>query len=124
MIDIASTKKHYLRLMLSERVRILLSHFGLTQKKMADMVGMSQSNVHAWLNGGAMPQATAMAFQAALGVRWQWLLNGEGEMLLTKADHLPDDLKELADLWPKLSEGDRQYILGAAEGRVAAKGKK
>lgn len=100
----------------------MMAHFNLNQAGVAEIVGMRHTIVSRWLSGETqMPQSTAMAFQAALGVRWQWLLNGEGEMLLSKAEHLPDGLKELADLWPKLSEGDRQYILGAAEGRVAAK---
>jgi len=42
---------------------------------------------------------------------------------LTQWEFLPDDLKELAALWPALSNEDRQYVLGVAEGR-AAKGTK
>lgn len=68
-----------------------------------------------------MPQTTAMAIELALGVRWQWLLTGEGE-IMSDRPALPDDLKELAELWPRLSDADRQYVLGLAEGR-AARGK-
>lgn len=102
-----------------------MSHFGLNQAQTAALFGMRQTIVSRWLTGVAeMPQSTAMAFQAALGVRWQWLLNGEGSMLLDEVvAHLPVDLKELADIWPRLSVEDRQYVLGVAEGRAAKKGK-
>ena len=107
-----------------KRIMKIMEAFGLGQAALAEKIGATQASLSMYAGGHRnMPQSTAMAFQAALGVRWQWLLNGEGEMLLSKADHLPDDLKELADLWPRLSEGDRQYVLGLAEGRVA-KGKK
>lgn len=108
-----------------ERILKILSTFNMTQGQLAACVGLRQTAVSRYITGETeIPQSTAMAFQAALGVRWQWTLKGEGEMRLSKAEYLPDDLKELADLWPRLSEGDRQYVLGLAEGRVAAKGKK
>lgn len=100
-----------------------MSHFGLNQTKIGDLLGYKHTIVSLWLSGKKeMPQSTAMAIGAALGIRWQWLLNGEGSMLLDQVNaHLPADLKELADLWPQLSEADRQYVLGVAEGRAAKK---
>lgn len=99
--------------------------FGLTQVQMGNLIGIRHAAVSHWLTGRSeMPQSTAMAYQSALGIRWQWLLHGEGAMLLEAVtQHFPDDLKELAELWPRLSVEDRQYVLGVAEGR-AAKGKK
>jgi transcriptional regulator with XRE-family HTH domain len=105
--------------LLSARVAEILRDFGLSQNALARLLGVSQSNVHAWLNGGNMPQTTAMAFQTALGVRWQWVLSGEGEM---RADgySVPEDMKELVDLWPRLTDKQRQYLLGVAQGILAA----
>lgn len=77
--------------MLSDRVRQILDNFGLSQNAFARALGISQSNVHAWLHGGNMPQTTAMAIQFAIGVRWQWLLNGEGEMLAEETGSLSDE---------------------------------
>lgn len=106
--------------MLSDRVSQILEHFGLSQNALARALGVSQSNVHAWLNGGNMPQTTAMAFQVALGVRWQWVLKGEGEFE-SEIPAMPEDLKELATLWPQLTERQRQYVLGVVQGILAAK---
>lgn len=66
-----------------ERLRIVLNHFGLTQSKLGGLIGFRHSIISLWLRGkNKMPQAAAMAIQAALGVRWQWTLYGDGEMLL------------------------------------------
>ena len=95
--------------------------FGLTQRELAERIGVTQSQVSSWISGRSeMPQSTAMAIGLALGIRWQWLLTSEGEMLRGEVTaHFPDDLKELAEIWPRLSHDDRQYILGVAEGRLA-----
>ena len=68
-----------------------------------------------------MSQQSAMAFQVALGIRWQWLLHGEGSMLLDSVtSYMPEDLKQIAELWPQLTEKQRQYVLGVAQGILAA----
>jgi transcriptional regulator with XRE-family HTH domain len=95
----------------------------MTQAQLADLIGANRAVVSFWLSGkSAMPQSTAMAIGAALGIRWQWLLHGEGDMLMDEVTaHMPDDLKELAALWPRLTERERQYMLGVAQGMLAAK---
>jgi hypothetical protein len=60
-----------------------------------------------------------MAFQTALGVRWQWILYGE-EPMRAEAPIISEDLKELVNLWPRLTEKQRQYVLGVAQGILAA----
>lgn len=68
-----------------ERLRKIMEHFALPQRGLAALIGVNPSQVSFWLNDkSSMPQSTAMAFQAALGIRWQWLLHGEGEMLMAK----------------------------------------
>lgn len=109
---------------LRERLLYLLAELGLTHAAFTAAIGVNHSQISSWMTGRSkMPQSTAMAFQAVYGVRWQWLLNGDGEPWLAQWEFLPDDLKELAALWPALSNEDRQYVLGVAEGR-AAKGTK
>lgn len=62
-----------------------------------------------------MPQSTAMAFQAALGVRWEWLLNGEGEMLLDDMGKLSPDEVRLVTLFRQCDMSARKDILEQAE---------
>lgn len=66
-----------------ERLMILIDHFQLSHGGLASLIGVNRSQVSHWLSGrSAMPQATAMAIQAATGVRWQWLLCLDDQMLL------------------------------------------
>jgi len=53
-----------------ERVLKILAVFRMTQSQLAAVIGIRQTAVSKYVNGDAdMPQSTAMAFQAALGVR-------------------------------------------------------
>ncbi|GAB4422233.1 MAG: hypothetical protein OHK0011_00870 [Turneriella sp.] len=99
--------------------------FNLNQVQLGETIGIKHAAISHWISGRTeMPRSTAMAFQAALGIRWQWLLNGEGDMLLSEVvAHMPEDLKELAGLWPQLTERQRQYVLGVVQGILAAGGK-
>lgn len=110
---------------LKSRIHALLEHFQITQTQLAEKIGANRAVVSFWLSGkSGMPQSTAMAIGSALGIRWQWLLNGEGDMLLGEViAHMPEDLKELAGLWPRLTERQRQYVLGVVQGILAAEDK-
>lgn len=105
-----------------DRLRKIIEHFGLSQRGLAGAIGVNPSQVSFWLSGeSSMPQSTAMAFEAAFGVRWQWLLNGEGEMLLAKSGHLTDDQKTMVDLMSALTPDQRMRLIGMAEGMIAAR---
>jgi hypothetical protein len=65
--------------------------------------------------GAAMPQATAMAFTAALGVRWQWLLNGEGAMLLDDTGKLTADELRLIQIFRDCDMEARDAITEQAD---------
>lgn len=99
----------------------MLTHAGINQAKISEILGVSPGQISRWINGvDSMPQPTAMAIGAALGIRWQWLLHGEGAMLLDSVTaHMPEDLKKIADLWPQLTEKQRQYVLGVVRGVLA-----
>ena len=62
-----------------------------------------------------MPQSTAMAFQAALGVRWEWLLNGDGEMLLDDMGKLSPEEVRLVKLFRQSDIQARRDIIDQAE---------
>lgn len=77
---------------------------------------MHNSQVSSWVNGRyAMPRATAMAFQAALGVRWQWLLHGEGQMFLDDMGKLSADEVRLIKVYRLSDIAARKEILDQAE---------
>ena len=86
---------------------------------MAEIIGVSHPQVSHWLSGkNTMPQSTAMAVQAILGVRWQWLINGEGEMLLKDRPKLSDQEAELLDAFQQLPDKRREFIVGLVQSAV------
>jgi transcriptional regulator with XRE-family HTH domain len=99
-----------------ERLRLILDHFSLTQSGLAERIGMTHSIISQWLNESkAMPQSTAMAFQTALGVRWQWLLTGDGEMLLPDIGKLSEEEVRLLSAFRQSDIEARAAILEQAE---------
>lgn len=93
----------------------MLGRFGITQTQFAAAVGMKHTAVINWLNGAPMPRATAMAFQAALGVRWQWLLHGEGQMLLDDMGTLSENEVRLLTVFRQCDAEARADIMDQAD---------
>lgn len=103
-----------------DRLKYAFGQIGISQGEGAKAACVSAGQISKWILGqNELTEMAALAFQAALGISKRWLLTGEGDPLLMRFEHIPDDLKELADLWPRLSNDDRQYLIGAAEGRLA-----
>jgi hypothetical protein len=63
----------------------------------------------------AMAQQSAMAFQTALGIRWQWLLTGHGEMLLPDLGKLSEEEVRLLSAFRQSDIEARAAILEQAE---------
>lgn len=64
------------------RLSIVLKHFGLSQKHLANEIGTSQSAISAIANGARpLTEGFACRIESTYGVRANWLLTGEGEML-------------------------------------------
>jgi transcriptional regulator with XRE-family HTH domain len=63
-----------------ERLKTAREHAGLTQKELADAVGLKQSGI---AEAERVSQGTTKTVQIAkvLGVRAEWLADGEGPML-------------------------------------------
>jgi transcriptional regulator with XRE-family HTH domain len=104
-----------------ERLKYALDACGLSQADAAALVSVSAGQISKWVkNQNALTPMAALAFEYRTGFRSEWLLTGDGEMMVDTPP-MPEDLKELAALWPRLTERERQYVLGVAQGMLAAK---
>jgi len=63
-----------------ERFRALAEHFG-SQYKLAAALGMSQGNLHKYVNDERVPGGDILQRIITLGISPHWLMTGEGEML-------------------------------------------
>ncbi|HAT51012.1 MAG TPA: hypothetical protein DCS88_11865, partial [Alphaproteobacteria bacterium] len=70
---------------LSERIQKARKHAGLTQKDLADKVGISQTAVHKLECGRSRSSRRTVAIALTCGVDPIWLDNGRGEMALPGA---------------------------------------
>lgn len=70
---------------LSERIQQARKHAGLTQKELADKVGISQTAVHKLECGRSRSSRRTVAIALTCGVDPIWLDNGRGEMALPGA---------------------------------------
>lgn len=105
------------------RLRFALNARNKSQADAAKMVLVTPGQISKWIKDqNALTGMAAVAFEYALGFNHSWLLTGEGNKEVER-QFVPDDLKELAALWPQLSEKQRQYVLGVVQGMLAAEGK-
>ncbi|MEO5367370.1 MAG: helix-turn-helix domain-containing protein [Magnetococcus sp. WYHC-3] len=68
---------------LSHRIRIAREHAGLTQKELADRVGISQTAVHKLECGRSRSSRRTVTIALTSGVNPVWLETGHGDMLAT-----------------------------------------
>ncbi|MBF0143789.1 MAG: helix-turn-helix domain-containing protein [Magnetococcales bacterium] len=66
---------------LSERMVASRKYANITQKELADRVGLSQTAVHKLESGASRSSRKTVAFAMACGVDPVWLATGRGEML-------------------------------------------
>lgn len=79
----------------------------------AKMVGIKQPSVAAWKAGTSTPDMDHIIILAEkLGVCVEWLYTGRGPK--KPGDNLPDDLRELAGFWGKLTPEARDHLIGTA----------
>lgn len=70
---------------LSDRIQQARKHAGLTQKELADKVGISQTAVHKLECGRSRSSRRTVAIALTCGVDPIWLDNGRGDMALSGA---------------------------------------
>ncbi len=107
-----------------KRIMELMKHKGFTQQTLADKIGLARSALSLYAGGHReMSQQVAMAFQAALGIRWQWLLHGEGDMMLPPTVDLPQDEADALKLYRTLDKSRREELLHFGEYLTMRKGR-
>jgi transcriptional regulator with XRE-family HTH domain len=66
---------------IGKKLKIFFDELGYTQQNIADKLGVSQAAVSSQLNGKPFGKKLAKKWGDAFGLKPNWLLTGEGEML-------------------------------------------
>lgn len=61
------------------RIKERLGRGDLTRTNLADMTGISRPTISRRLSGGAWQTDELETIADALGIRWNWLVTGEGD---------------------------------------------
>jgi transcriptional regulator with XRE-family HTH domain len=82
---------------IGERMKAVRNHLGLTQADFAKLVGASKPGIQDNESGKNMPGGKVLKGLSANGVNTNWLLTGEGPMLLADLDQEapPVDMERL-----------------------------
>lgn len=83
-----------------------------TQKEIGRIVGIAQSSVSLWRNGGPKLE-NAITFCKKVGVCVEWLYTGRGPKYAPPADSLTD---ELLTAWAGLPPDLKSQLVGFAKG--------
>lgn len=87
-----------------ERVKQLREHFGLKQGEFSDEIGMSQTHVSRIEKGKLEPSNSFLnALKERFGINPEWMMTGEGEMLISPEGYIAAGIKKLGV--QKFSEG-------------------
>ena len=100
---------------LTKRIRELMQHKGLTQKDLADLVGISQPAISLYLQG-RIPPADVLFRIAQLGnISMEWLLTGKDEeRVLSEVRENPPvygNQHVLLKLWNQLPQNLQRDVL-------------
>ena len=98
-----------------ERLKIIRKNAGLTQVRVAEICGMSQSNINTWERGKSLPLPDGlMALADCFGCSVDYLLGRESEegIVVVNEDlkYTPDE-KELIEMYRKLGSKKKETVL-------------
>ena len=86
-----------------ERIKIWRSYLGLSQSAFCEKTGIPIRTLKGYEAGTRHPGSEALAAMASTGLNINWLLTGEGEMLIigeqvySQASSIPEDLSEFQE---------------------------
>ena len=105
---------------MKERLKKLRKLLGLSQAKIADHLGVSQSAVANWEVGSNVPESARLALCREFNVRREWLETGVGEMF--EAPACPASFEDqVVAMYLTLPE-DLQAVWRAAAEKIIAAG--
>jgi transcriptional regulator with XRE-family HTH domain len=94
------------------RIAEIRKKLGLTQSQFAEKIGLKFSAISMIELGKALlTEANIRLICLTFGVNEQWLRTGEGEIFV---DNAQQDIKELLDIFDRLSPASRKMILDLA----------
>ena len=98
------------------RFELLKAREGLTQEKLAEVLGVTQGTIGHWLNARRAPDTLAMYEQLAkaLNVHPAWLLYGIDQAM-------NEETLEFVHLWETLPPGQRVALFEAVRALAAAR---
>lgn len=71
---------------MNERIKMLRKHFGLTQSEFGARIGVQGNTVTNYESGARAPgEAILLSICREFGVSKAWLLDGEGDMFVTRS---------------------------------------
>lgn len=105
---------------IGEKIKEARTKAGLSQKKLADIVGVKQSAVAAWEGGRNQPDpSTTKAIAIACNATTDYLLS-----MPVNYPTLPDNIKDLAEQLASLAPSDRAVLEKVMAAMLARDGEK
>lgn len=105
---------------IGERLRAYRQHLGWAQERLGQAIGGTKRGLQDNELGRVMPSARALRGLAGLGLNVNWLLTGEGPMLLKDVGAVATAEGSTG----AVDEETLEYVIGALEERIAAAGTK
>jgi len=107
-----------------DRIRFIREWKGLTQEKMANLLGISSRTYQTLERSDRHISGKILRKYAELGINLRWILEGKGEMLLKKSDDGPYN-KGIAKSMPDEGQGgvkdeEAPYNVGFIESSIAS----
>lgn len=111
---------------INERINDLLKEMNITQKELAESIGVSQNTISDWINKGKNPSANLMyRISDFLNISFDYLFTGFESKSMCSLDttnipSLSSEESDLLDLYHQLSHDAQRECIGYIKGYLAA----
>lgn len=110
---------------MNERLKQMRKHFKITQKELAEKIGISKRSIEMYESGDRdIPSMTAKEISRVFGISYEWLAFGDGEMFAENDDNvaqaivdaiMPDATDFAKDVLVRFSKMDKEHWKMAQE---------